>query len=120
MNSYKKDNSNSSSFSQCAVAYTLSIVGGKWKWVILSFIAQRGIMRYGELKNCITKIAHKTLSQQLKELEESEIIHREQYNQIPPKVEYSLTEKGKSLVPMLEYMSQWGEKNRDNSVNKKL
>jgi DNA-binding HxlR family transcriptional regulator len=63
------------------------------------------------LKEYLPPIAHKTLSQQLKELESSEIIHREQYNVMPPKVEYSLTDRGKTLVPILELMSRWGEKN---------
>lgn len=100
------------SYTDCPIAYILSVVGGKWKWVIISYIAQNGVVRYGELKNSIAKIAHKTLSQQLKELEESGIVHREQYNQIPPKVEYTLTERGKTLTPILDLMSQWGERNR--------
>jgi len=58
----------------------------------------------------LPSIAHKTLSQQLKELESSELIHRKQYNQVPPKVKYSLTDKGKTLIPILELMSQWENK----------
>lgn len=96
----------------CPVSYTLSIVGGKWKWIIVSLISKNEVIRYGKLKDSLPKIAHKTLSLQLKELEEDGIIYREQYNQVPPKVEYSLTKKGKTLVPILDLMSQWGEENR--------
>ncbi|HCB99774.1 MAG TPA: transcriptional regulator [Ruminococcaceae bacterium] len=95
----------------CPVSYTLSVLGGKWKWAILSLIARDKVLRYGEIKSSLGSIAHKTLSQQLKELEENCIVHREQYNQIPPKVEYSLTEKGKTLIPILSLMSQWGAEN---------
>ncbi len=95
----------------CPVNYTLSIIGGKWKWAILWQISRQEVIRYGKLKDNLQSIAHKTLSQQLKELENSELIHREQYNQIPPRVEYSLTEKGKTLIPILEQMSQWGKIN---------
>lgn len=115
MNSSKNNNYNGCEFNKCSVAYTLSIVGGKWKWVILSYIAENGVIRYGELKSCIKKIAHKTLSQQLKEMENSGIIHRKQYNQVPPKVEYSLTKKGETLIPILELMSQWGKENQSEN-----
>ncbi|WP_315069543.1 helix-turn-helix domain-containing protein [uncultured Clostridium sp.] len=95
----------------CPMIYTLSIVSGKWKWIILFLLSKYGMLRYGELKNKVQVIAHRTLSQQLKELEDSDIIHREQYNQIPPKVEYSLTDKGKTLIPIMKLMSQWGQEN---------
>lgn len=98
--------------SSCPITYTLSIVGGKWKWAILFIISRDEVIRYSKLKESLPFIAHKTLSQQLKELVDSGIIHREQYDQIPPKVEYSLTEKGETLIPILKLMSQWGEENR--------
>lgn len=94
----------------CPINYTLSILGGKWKWAILWLISTNGVIRYGRLKENLPSIAHKTLSHQLKGLESNELIHREQYNQVPPKVEYSLTNKGKTLIPILELMSQWGNK----------
>ncbi|MBD0380975.1 winged helix-turn-helix transcriptional regulator [Paenibacillus sedimenti] len=94
----------------CPIFYTLSVISGKWKWAILFFIAKEEVIRYGKIKEYLPPIAHKTLSQQLKELEGDGIIHREQYIVMPPKVEYTLTEKGKSLVPMLDFMFQWGEK----------
>lgn len=96
----------------CPISYTLSVLGGKWKWAILFLIFRDGVIRYGKLKDYLPSIAHKTLSQQLKELENSGMIHREQYIQVPPKVEYSLTKKGETLIPILQLMSQWGEKNR--------
>ena len=78
----------------CSVAYTLAVVGGKWKWLIIYKLWNNGIQRYGELKKSIPHITHKMLSQQLKELELEKLISRNEYHQIPPKVEYALTEKG--------------------------
>ena len=95
----------------CPIELTLSIVGGKWKWFILFILYKFETVRYSEIKGKLPHIADKTLSQQLKDLETSGIIHREQYNQIPPKVEYSLTGKGRTLIPMLELMYQWGKDN---------
>lgn len=95
----------------CPVEYTISIIGGKWKTVILWQLANEGVSRYGEIKKVVTGITHKTLSKQLKELESDGLIHREEYKQIPPKVEYSLTEKGKSLIPILGAICNWGTAN---------
>lgn len=96
-------------YEKCPMYYTISILGGKWKWVILWKIYEADVIRYNKLRDKLQPIAHKTLSSQLKELENSKLIHREQYNEIPPKVEYWLTEKGKSLIPILKLMYQWGE-----------
>lgn len=96
-------------YGQCPMFYTMSVIEGKWKWVILWKIHEAGIIRYNKLHDELQPIAHRTLSKQLKELEASELIHREQYNEIPPKVEYSLTEEGKTLIPILHLMFQWGE-----------
>lgn len=95
----------------CPVEYTLSIIGGKWKTVILWHLANNEILRYGELKRLISGITHKTLSNQLKELESDGLINRKEYYQIPPKVEYSLTDKGKGLMPILKALCQWGSEN---------
>lgn len=92
--------------------YTLSIISGKWKLKIIYLLACRGTLRYGELKRNIEGITHKMLSSQLKELENESVILREEYPQIPPKVEYSLTKKGESLIPFVQDMCKWGEKNR--------
>ncbi|AGK97545.1 MULTISPECIES: winged helix-turn-helix transcriptional regulator [Clostridium] len=103
-----------SKYGNCPMYYTISILEGKWKWVILWEIYEAEIIRYNKLKDILQPIAHKTLSKQLKELENSNLIHREQYNEIPPKVEYSLTEEGKTLIPILNLMFQWGEKHIKN------
>lgn len=91
-----------------AVEYTLSILGGKWKWIILVMLFAYKVQRYGELKKNIPSITHKMLSQQLKELETQGLVCRKEYPQIPPKVEYSITRKGKTIVPILKSMSDWG------------
>ncbi|MGH4137569.1 winged helix-turn-helix transcriptional regulator [Clostridium sp.] len=88
--------------------YTLSIFSGKWKMTIMFWLSGRKILRYGELKKCIKGITHKMLSSQLKELETNDIIVRKEYHQVPPKVEYFLSEKGLSLMPILEAMCSWG------------
>jgi DNA-binding HxlR family transcriptional regulator len=93
---------------KCPVEYSLSIIGGKWKTVILWHLASEGIKRYGEIKKSLNGITHKTLSSQLKELESDGLINRKEYQQIPPKVEYSLTEKGKTLIPVLNSLCAWG------------
>ncbi len=93
-------------------SYTMSLIQGKYKMFILYALMGYGIVRFNELKRYIGSISYKTLSATLKELESDGLIHREEYPQIPPKVEYSLTERGKSLIPILDAMCDWGEKNR--------
>lgn len=93
--------------------YTLSIINGKYKMIIMYWLAEyKKVMRFNELKKCIGTISFKTLSSTLKELEADELIIRNEYPQIPPKVEYSLSERGKSLVPVLNMMCEWGNANR--------
>ncbi|PLS39180.1 MarR family transcriptional regulator [Carnobacterium maltaromaticum] len=92
-----------------AVEATLDVIGGKWKPIILCHLGNRA-MRTGELKKQIPNITQKMLVQQLRELEADKIINRTVYNQVPPKVEYSLTSEGKSLREILITMSIWGEK----------
>jgi DNA-binding HxlR family transcriptional regulator len=88
--------------------YTLSLVGGKWKMHILFWLWHRKVMRYGEIKKVLNKITHKMLSTQLKELEADGLIIRKEYPQVPPKVEYQLSDKGVSLMPVLDAMCKWG------------
>lgn len=95
----------------CPIEYTLNAIGGKWKLLIIYHLMNDKFRRYGELKRAINGITHKMLSQQLKELERDAIILRMQYNQIPPRVEYSLSEKGARLLPILELMYHWGAEN---------
>jgi len=91
--------------------YTLSIISGKWKLKIIYLLACTTPVRYGALKKNIAGITHKMLSTQLKELELQEIITRKEYPQVPPKVEYSLTPKGQSLIPVVIAMCDWGKVN---------
>ncbi|GFZ33161.1 transcriptional regulator [Clostridium zeae] len=95
----------------CPSGYTMDVIGGKWKLLILWHLLNDGIKRYGEIKKVLPGITHKMLSSQLKELENDGIVHREEYQQIPPKVEYSLTEKGITLTPILKAISEWGSAN---------
>lgn len=91
----------------CPVELTLNVVGGKWK-VLLLWNMKGGVKRYGELKRLVPGITHKMLTQQLRELEDDGIINRKVYEIVPPRVEYSLTERGEQLRPVLEMMGQWG------------
>ena len=93
-------------------SYTLSLINGKYKMVILYTPMEFGVVRFNEMKKYIGGISYKTLSATLKELEADELVHREEYPQIPPKVEYSLTERGKSLIPILDSMCEWGDQHR--------
>ena len=91
----------------CPVAITLDLIGGKYKALILWHLSESKL-RFSELHKLITGATPKMLTQQLRELESSALIHREVYPVIPPKVEYSLTELGKSLIPVLVAMRDWG------------
>ncbi len=93
----------------CPVKATMDIIGGKWKPIILYYLKD-GVQRYGELQRLIPHVTKKMLTQQLRELEQDEIIERKVYHQVPPKVEYSLSEYGKSLKPVLEAMAAWGKR----------
>ncbi len=95
----------------CPIEFTLNVIGGKWKLLILYHLMTNKVMRYGEIKSSIVGITHKMLSQQLKELESAGLISRTEYPQIPPKVEYSFTEKGVTILPILGMMYQWGKEN---------
>lgn len=97
---------------ETSFGYTLSIINGKWKLLIIYYLSKSGAVRYNELQRMIGKITYKTLSTTLKEMVDDGIIHREEYPQIPPKVEYSLTEKGKTLWPIIQAMCQWGDFNK--------
>mgnify|MGYP002800397854 CR=1 FL=1 len=93
-------------------SYTLSLMSGKYKMTILYTLMEFGVVRYNELQRYIMGISYKTLSASLKELENDGLIVRKEYPQIPPKVESSLSERGKSLIPILDGMCEWGDKNR--------
>lgn len=93
----------------CEKELTLSVIGGKWKMIILWHLGKTGTKRFSELRDMIEGITPKMLTSQLRELEEDQIVHREVYAVVPPRVEYSLTGQGRTLMPVLELMYQWGE-----------
>ena len=92
--------------------YTLSLISGKYKMVILYTLATFGVVRFNEMQRFIGTISYKTLSSTLKELEADQLIIRTEYPQVPPKVEYRLSPRGESLIPMFDELCDWGEKNR--------
>ncbi|MBH0164918.1 helix-turn-helix transcriptional regulator [Fictibacillus sp. 7GRE50] len=98
---------------KCSIEYTLQKIGGKWKTVILWHLGIDGTLRYNELRNLLSGVTHKVLSQQLKELEEDGFIDRKSYNTVPPKVEYTLTAFGSTIMPILKQMHEWGTEHGD-------
>ncbi len=85
------------------------MIGGKWKIEILFYIALKDVRHFGQLRRCIGTISESTLSKQLKELVEDGFLARTDFGEVPPRVEYALTPRGKSFVPILLAMKQWGE-----------
>ncbi len=102
--------------SETPFGYTLSIIGGKYKMIILHWLAEYEVIRFNKLKKLIGTISYKTLSLTLKALEADGIVVRTEYPQIPPKVEYSLSKRGQSLIPVLHTLCEWGEKNREQLI----
>lgn len=98
----------------CEIEITLIAMGGKWKPLILYYLIEGGTKRFGEVKSYLNSASQKTLTNQLRELERDGLINRKVYAEVPPKVEYSITEQGLSLFPILELMCEWGEKNAKN------
>ena len=92
--------------------YTMSLIQGKYKMTVLYTLMEFKVVRFNEMKKYIGEISYKTLSSTLKELEADKLVHREEYPQIPPKVEYSLTERGRTLIPILDALCEWGVNNR--------
>lgn len=93
---------------QAPFEYTLNIIGGKWKMRIIYQLASNEVLRFNEIKRKIPEITYKVLTSQLKELENDGIVIRKEYPQVPPKVEYFLSERGLSLIPLLNEMCSWG------------
>lgn len=93
----------------CEKELTLAVIGGKWKMLILWHLGKEGTKRFNELKSLMPGITQRMLVNQLRELESDFIVHREVYPVVPPKVEYSLTDQGKTLMPILEAMYSWGK-----------
>ncbi|MFB9326659.1 winged helix-turn-helix transcriptional regulator [Paenibacillus aurantiacus] len=93
----------------CEKELTLSIIGGKWKMIIMWHLGKEGTKRFNQLKALIPDITQRMLTTQLRELEEDGIVDRKVYPVVPPKVEYSLTPRGESLIPILDLMYEWGK-----------
>ncbi|AFH63413.1 winged helix-turn-helix transcriptional regulator [Paenibacillus caseinilyticus] len=91
----------------CPVEITLSIIGGKWKGIILYELLE-GPKRFQELRRALPSVTQKMLTLQLRELEQEGVLHREVHQQVPPKVEYSLTPMGRRLEPLIQEMKRWG------------
>ena len=92
----------------CPVETTLTLIGDKWKVLILRDL-MTGTKRFGELKKCVGNVSQKVLTVQLRAMEANGLVHREVYAEVPPRVEYSLTDLGRSLKPILDAMWSWGE-----------
>lgn len=114
----KKENSTNSINGEellrsCGIAYTLSLIGGRWKPTILWELVA-GARRYSELKKGIPDVSERVLVLQLRELEQAGLVTRSVYAEVPPRVEYALTDRGWSMKDLLHQLSDWGEKNRTN------
>lgn len=95
----------------CGLKRVLDIIGGKWKIMLLCVMDQEGQIRYGELKRKVFGITNTMLANSLKEMEEAGLVERHQFNEMPVRVEYSLTDKARSIVPILLELKKWGEEN---------
>ncbi|MFZ5427577.1 MAG: winged helix-turn-helix transcriptional regulator [Thermodesulfobacteriota bacterium] len=93
---------------RCFFELTLQVMGGKWKPIILYHLAVEGVMRFSELRRGINGVTERMLARQLRELEADGIVSRKVYREVPPRVEYSLTDLGKGLVPILKDLRDWG------------
>ncbi|WP_047982277.1 winged helix-turn-helix transcriptional regulator [Ornithinibacillus contaminans] len=103
---------------QCRVEDALGILVGKWKPIILLHLLKNGTQRFSEMKRSLPGITQKMLTKQLRELEDEDIVERVIYPQVPPKVEYSITEYGRSLEPILHAMHEWGTKHTLHKMQK--
>ncbi len=99
----------------CPVTYCMSKIGGKWKPIIL-FLISKGVNRFGKLQRGIEGISKQMLTKQLRELEEDKILHRKIFAEIPPRVEYTITEHGQTLFPIIQQMRDWGVEHMSTEV----
>lgn len=104
----------------CPLEHGLEIFGGKWKSRIICVLFSQDVLRYGELRKELSTITDAVLAAMLKELIADGLINRISYNEIPPKVEYSLTERGKSVIPILQSICLWSQKQTSDELEKKL
>lgn len=104
----------------CPLEYGLDIFGGKWKSRIICALSAQSVLRYNELRKELSNITDAVLAAMLKELITNELVSRKQYIEIPPKVEYSLTEKGRSVLPILQSICLWSRQQTKDQLDKKL
>ena len=109
------ENTGKNELPACPVETTLTLIGDKWKVLILRDLMP-GTKRFGELKKSIGSVSQKVLTSQLRAMEASGLVHREVYAEVPPRVEYSLTELGRSLSPILDSMRVWGEEYKARKI----
>lgn len=108
----KKDCISNCQLEDTGFNYTMSLIQGKYKMLILYTLMEFKVVRFNQMQKYIGGITYKTLSSTLKQLEADGLVSRKEYPQIPPKVEYSLTKRGESLIPILDKMCEWGEQHR--------
>lgn len=94
----------------CPIEYTMELLSGKWKMHVIWQVSKQDIIRFNELRRQLNGISNVMLTQTLQELQEAGVIYRNQYNEIPPRVEYSLTDRGKELLPVFDVLGKWGMK----------
>ena len=109
------ENTGKNELPACPVETTLTLIGDKWKVLILRDLMP-GTKRFGELKKSIGSVSQKVLTSQLRAMEASGLVHREVYAEVPPRVEYSLTDLGRSLSPILDSMRVWGEEYKASKI----
>lgn len=112
----KKKEKKSPEVATCSVDYAFKRIGGKYKGRILWYLHQYKILRYGELSRTMPDITTKMLTQTLRELEADKLIDRKVYHEVPPKVEYTLSEKGNELIPFINYLKEWGDKQLEKEI----
>jgi DNA-binding HxlR family transcriptional regulator len=100
----------------CSVDYAFKRIGGKYKGRILWNLSRKDVLRYGELRKTLEDVTPKMLTQTLRELEEDELINRKVFHEVPPKVEYSLTSIGEELIPFINHLKEWGDKQRAKAI----
>ena len=100
----------------CSVDFAFRRIGGKYKGRILYHLGKDLVLRYGELRRILEDATPKMLTQTLRELEDDELVYREVYHEVPPKVEYSLTEAGKELIPFIGHLKLWGDKQKAKKI----
>ena len=106
----KNNNTNKSADAICSVDYAFKRIGGKYKGRILWNLSIKNVLRYGELRRIITDVTQKMITQTLRELEDDELVFRKVYHEVPPKVEYTLTEIGMELIPFISHLREWCSK----------